>query len=173
VVPFPAIERWAIPQAACEQTRTAVLPAGRRGTESGAFWLGKRGADSVVTTVAMPVGSRVVEQPSQWSVPTELHQRVTAYAKPRSLTLLAVVHTHLSSKRPRLSRTDRERGVRVPGVLAVIIPVGGSEGDPYRWGWFVFEDGDYRELTPDEYTQRVTITTEPSELVVVGAEDPL
>src|SRR5712691_10627707 len=104
MAPFPPIERWLVPEAACEQTREAVLPAGRRGTESGVFWLGTRAATSIVRTVAMPIGVGVVEEPWRWSVSAQLYGAVAAYAKPRSLTLLAVVHTHLSARVPHLSR---------------------------------------------------------------------
>src|ERR1022692_4091598 len=102
MAPYPPIERWRIPEAACELTRESVQLAGRRRVESGVFWLGTRVATSIVRVVAKPVGGGVVEEPWQWSVSPELYAAVAAYAKPRGLTLLAVLHTHLSSRSPRM-----------------------------------------------------------------------
>lgn len=158
MTPYPPVARWLIPKAACEQTRNAVLPAGRRGNESGVFWLGERAAQSTVAAVVKPVGAGVTELPWQWSVTPELYAAVSAWAKPRGLTLLAAVHTHLSSHTPRMSHTDRTQGLKVPDALAVIVRAGGEEVDPLRWGWFVYSDGDYRTLDHGELGARVTLT---------------
>jgi proteasome lid subunit RPN8/RPN11 len=170
MAPFPPIERWLIPQAVCEQTRKAVLPAGRRGTESGVFWLGTRATTSVVHVVAMPIGQGVVELSWQWRVSPELYAAVATYAKPRGLSLLAVVHTHLSGRAPRLSRTDRMKGLKVQDALAVIVGSGGEERDPARWGWFVYDSGDYRDLSPDERAARLEMTDAEAEFVELGLE---
>src|SRR5438045_1710816 len=141
MTPYPPIERWLIPTAACEQTRNAVLPAGRRGNESGLFWLGERAATSAVTAVVKPVGAGVTELPWRWSVTPEVYAAVSAWAKPRALTLLAAVHTHLSPNTPSMSRTDRTQGLKVPDALALIVRAGGEEPDARRWGWFVYTNG--------------------------------
>ena len=105
--PYPRIERWRLPQAACELTRSAVMPAGRRGVESGVFWLGDRAATSAITAVAHPTGEGVEETPFSWRVSPEVYAAIARWARPRGLTLLAVAHVHLSEARPRLSPTDR------------------------------------------------------------------
>lgn len=168
MAPFPPIERWTVPSAACEQTRTAVLPAGRRGVESGVFWLGTRAATSVVRAVAMPVGYGVVEEPGKWSVSAELYAAVAGYAKPRGLTLLGVVHTHLSPRVPRLSSTDRMQGLKVQDALAVIVGSAGKEGDPDRWGWFVYDGVDYRDLIGNERVERVEMTGGSAEFIEIS-----
>jgi proteasome lid subunit RPN8/RPN11 len=168
LAPFPPIERWLVPETACEQTREAVLPAGRRGTESGVFWLGERAATSIVRNVAMPVGAGVVEEPWKWSVSAELYAAVAGYAKPRGLTLLGVVHTHLGPGVPRLSRTDRMQGLKVQDALAVIVGSAGEERDPDRWGWFVYDDGDYRDLAAHERAKRVQMTDESAEFIEIS-----
>jgi hypothetical protein len=168
MTPFPPIECWRVPSAACELTRNAVMPAGRRGCESGAFWLGERATVSEVTAVVYPAGVGVEETPFYWSVAPEVYAAVTAWAKPRRLSLLAVAHTHLSAERPRMSRTDRREGLTTPDALAIIVPRAGREADPGRWGWFVYSDGDYRELGDAERAGRVEMTAGAADFVVIG-----
>lgn len=170
MTPFPTIERWCVPMQACELTADAVMPAGRGGCESGVFWLGTRAAVSVVSMVVFPVGGGVEETPFYWSVAPEMYAAVTAIAKPRGLTLLAVVHTHLSARRPEMSPTDRRDGLKTPDALAVIVPRGGAEPRPDRWGWFVYESSDYRPLGGAERAARVELTPEECDFVVVGEE---
>jgi proteasome lid subunit RPN8/RPN11 len=168
MTPFPPIERWRVPVRACELTRDAVTPAGRAGCESGVFWLGSRAIVSEVTTVVFPVGDGVEETPFYWSVAPEVYAAVTAFAKPQGLTLLGVVHTHLSVHRPHMSLTDRRDGLKTPDALALIVPSGGDEPEPRSWGWFFYDCGDYRPLDGGEWTKRVELTTDGAELVVVG-----
>lgn len=163
MTPYPPIEQWLIPRAACELTCDSVQSAGRRGTESGVFWLGTRTATSTVAVVAKPVGSGVIETPWRWSVSAELYAAATAYAKPLGLSLVAVVHTHLSTRPPRMSVTDRTRGLQVPDALAVIIGSAGAECDPTRWGWFAYGADGYRAVAAG----RITLTEGSAEYVEV------
>jgi hypothetical protein len=157
MTPFPPIERWRLPQAACELTREAVMPAGRHGCESGVFWLGRRAATSEIGAVVHPVGAAVEETPFYWRVAPEVYAAVAAWANPRELTLLAIAHIHLSAVRPGLSRTDRTQGLKVADALSVVVPRGGDEDDLEEWGWFIYEDGDYRAVDPAERRARVAI----------------
>jgi hypothetical protein len=170
VTPFPPIARWRIPTVACKQTREAVLPAGHRGTESGAFWLGTRAATSTVTTVVKPVGAGIVEDPWQWAVSPEHYAAISSYAKPRGLSLLAVVHTHLSTQPPRMSRTDRTQGVKVQDALAVIVGSAGEQRDPLRWGWFVYDEGDYRDILGPELAERITLVEKSCDFIEITAK---
>jgi hypothetical protein len=170
MTPFPPIERWLIPVAACEQTRNAVLPAGRRGNETGVFWLGERSAVSSVTAIVKPIGPGVVELPWQWSVAPEVYAAVAVWAKPRGLTLLAAVHTHLSAQGPQLSHTDRTQGLKVPDALAVIVRAGGQDPDPRRWGWFVFSGDDYRTVAGRELKARVMFTDDAADYIEISVE---
>lgn len=163
MTPYPPIERWLIPRPACELTTESVQPAGRRGTESGVFWLGTRAAISAVAVVAKPVGDGVIEEPWQWSVSAELYAAATAYAKPLGLSLLAVVHTHLSTRPPRMSITDRALGLQVPDALAVIIGAAGAERDSARWGWFAYGADGYRKIAAG----RITLTEGSAEYVEI------
>jgi proteasome lid subunit RPN8/RPN11 len=171
MTPFPPIERWRVPETACELTCNAVTPAGLAGCESGVFWLGRRDAVSEVTAVAFPVGEGVEETPFYWSVAPEVYAAITAWAKPRGLSLLAVAHTHLSSRPPRLSATDRRNGLKTPEALAVIVPNGGEEADPGHWGWFVYENADYRTLDEAERAARLEFVRSEAEFVVIGDEE--
>lgn len=144
------------------------MPAGRVGCESGVFWLGVRDRVSEVITVVFPVGDGVEETPFYWSVTPEVYAAVTALAKPQGLTLLAVVHTHLSAHTPEMTLTDRREGLKTPDALALIVPGGGDERDTARWGWFVYESGDYRPLAEDERAARIELTEGEATLAIVG-----
>src|SRR5919198_6198598 len=80
MTPFPPIERWRVPAAACELTRDAVMPAGRHGCECGAFWLGERATVSEVTAVVYPTGAGVEETPFYWSVAPKVYAAVMGEA---------------------------------------------------------------------------------------------
>jgi hypothetical protein len=145
------------------------MPAGRRGVESGVFWLGDRAATSAITAVAHPTGEGVEETPFSWRVSPEVYAAIARWARPRGLTLLAVAHVHLSEARPRLSPTDRSQGLKVQHALSVILPRGGREPNPKAWGWFVYEGAEYRELPPAEAAVRIARTGDDVEFVVIGA----
>ncbi len=173
MTPFPPIERWQLPRAACERTRTALLPAGRRGSESGVFWAGRRQTMTTISAVIFPTGPGVVEAPGRWSVTPEVYAAVASWAKPRGLSLLAVVHTHLEHVPPRLSRTDRTQGLKVPDALAVIIGRGGDEPDLDAWGWFVYDDGEYRALGSAECAERLELVGGTIDFVTITAAVPI
>lgn len=40
-------------------------------------------------------------------------------------------------------------------MLAVVIGRNGGEADPGRWGWYVWEDGDYQLIDRGEREQRI------------------
>jgi hypothetical protein len=173
MTPFPPIERWRLPRAACERTRTAVQPAGRRGNESGVFWVGHRHMTSTISAVIFPTGPGVVEAPGRWSVTPEVYAAVASWAKPRRLSLLAVVHTHVERVPPCLSRIDRTQGLKVPGALAVIIGRGGDEPDVDAWGWFVYNGGDYRALDGAERAERLELVGGTIDFVTITAAAPI
>lgn len=157
MTPYPPIERWLVPQAALDATLDAVVPASRRGNESGSFLLGQRGREARISVVVLPRGRGVCETPWYWQVGAEVYGQISSWAKPRGLSLLAVLHTHLEDIPPRLSRADRTRSVRAPGVLAVVMGRGGEERNVYAWGWYVYDSDDYRRLDDTELGARVAI----------------
>jgi proteasome lid subunit RPN8/RPN11 len=172
MTPFPSIERWRLPRMACERTRQAVLPAGRRGNESGVFWVGRRQATTTISAVIFPTGPGVVEAPGRWRVAPEVYAAVASWAKPRGLSLLGVVHTH-PEHQPRLSRTDRIHGVKVPDALAVIIGRSGDEPDVEAWGWFIYDGGDYRTLKAAERAERLELAGGTIDFATVTAAVPV
>jgi hypothetical protein len=155
--PYPAIDRWIVPESAITATLLGVRPAGRRGRESGAFWLGTRTATSVVTDVVLPRGEGVIEHPGYWQVSPEVFGAISGWAKPRRLTLLSIAHIHLPGVPARLSWSDRHLSVRVPGVLAVVIGNGGDAADYRDWGWYVHEAGDFRLITEGDLARRIAV----------------
>lgn len=155
--PYPPIERWIIPAEAARASLRGVRPAGRRGLESGAFWLGRRGAIAEVKAVLLPQGAGVVERPDMWQVSPEVFGEMSRWALVRGLVMIAMLHIHVGHS-ARMSRWDRERVVQVPDMLSVIVPQAGMSDEYQEWSWYVFEQGDYRELPSPEITHRITFT---------------
>jgi hypothetical protein len=155
--PYPVIASWVIPAKAIESTLKAVRPSGRRGLESGAFWLGARTSVSIISAVVIPSGPGVDECEGYWRVTPEVFGTVASWAAPRGLSLLGVCHTHGVGIPAKLSRQDRTHSIKAPGVLAIVIGSGGDEPDHAKWGWYVWEHGDYRELPDHERSRRIEI----------------
>src|SRR5712692_7750844 len=101
--PYPPIKRWVFADGIYTATLQGIRPAGLRGNESGAFWLGKRSAITMVNTVILPSGSGIEERPGQWHVSSEVFGIISWWAKPRGLTLLGIAHTHVRGVPVRLS----------------------------------------------------------------------
>ncbi len=158
--PYPQIERWALPKGIVGATLNGVRAAGLCGKESGALWLGERAEMAHIQTVILPSGQGVEERSTHWRVAPEVFGTVTTWAKPRHLTLLAIAHTHMRGVPVRLSWADRYCSVQVPGVLAIVIGNGGADHDYREWGWFVYAQGEYRELLQHELAERLQIGNE-------------
>lgn len=154
---YPTVRGWVVAEALLRATLDGLRKAGAFRRESGAFWLGSREAEARVSAVVFPRGPGVKEAPGLWRVSPEVFGAITRWAVPLRLCLLAVVHTHIGGGDPFLSWTDRTFGVRVPGVLAVVIPRGGKDPEYLHWGWYVFDKDDYRQLSNSEITERVRI----------------
>jgi hypothetical protein len=154
---YPTVEKWVIAEGIFHRTFDGVRPIGQSGREAGAFWLGRREATAHVYSVVLPHGIGVEEHRGRWAVSPEVFGAITRWAKPRNLCLLAVAHTHVRGVPPVLSWTDRNLGVRVPGMLAAVIGNGGADADHLKWGWYVFENTDYRTLAQDEISERIRI----------------
>jgi hypothetical protein len=155
--PYPQIDRWAVPESAMTTTLEVVGPAGQQGNESGVFWLGARAGLARVSVVVHPQGEGVEETPGYWRVSPEVFGVISRWAGPLGLTLLGIAHTHGRGVPARLSWADRNRSVRVPGILAVVIGNGGEDHDYRGWGWYVHENGDFRELGEAELMERVEV----------------
>lgn len=154
--PYPPITAWRIPSDALRLTLEGVRSAGDRGVESGALWLGDRGVTSIVSAVVLPHGDGVLEAPSQWQISPEVVAAVTSWAKPRGLVLLAVFHIHVG-RSVDLSWSDRHHGVQVPGMLSVIAGNGGRDAAIDHWGWYIYDDSDYREISAPERKRRLLL----------------
>jgi len=154
---YPSVEKWVIAAGIFRRTLDGVRPSGRSGKEAGAFWLGRREATAHICAVVLPHGIGVEEQRGRWAVSPEVFSAITRWAKPRNFVLLAIVHTHVRGVPPILSWTDRNLGVRVPGMLSAVIGNGGGDSDHRRWGWYVFENEDYRSLSEQEIRARIQI----------------
>ena len=154
---YPTVNRWVIAEGVFRQTLAGVRPIGQSGKEAGAFWLGRREATAHVDSVVLPHGIGVEEHRGRWAVSPEVFGAITQWAKPRNLCLLAVAHTHVRGVPPVLSWTDRNLGIRVPGMLAAVIGNGGDDSDHLMWGWYVFENDDYILLSQHDIGERIRV----------------
>lgn len=159
--PYPPIDEWRVPEAAVAGTLAGVADGGRRGVESGVFWLGKRAPISKVGAVVLLRGHGVVETRARWGVSPEAYGHVARWARERRLALLATAHIHGHDLLPGLSRLDRRHLVRAPDLLALVLGDGGEERDPSRWSWNVCVGGDFRKLAKAEFARRVTFVDAP------------
>src|SRR5258708_11476177 len=141
---YPPIERWVVAEQVLAGTLEGVRSAGRLGREAGVFWLGRRDEMAQISAVVVLRGVGVEELPNCWRVSPEVFGAVTRWATPRNLCLLGVAHIHLGGVRPVLSWTDRSFGVRVPGVLSVVVGGAGGECDYLNLGWYVFGNSYFR-----------------------------
>src|SRR6266852_5582594 len=92
---YPAVEKWVIAEGIFHRTLDGVRAVGQSGREAGAFWLGRREATALVDSVVLPHGIGVEEHRGRWAVSPEVFGAITSWARPRSLSLLAVAHTHV------------------------------------------------------------------------------
>jgi proteasome lid subunit RPN8/RPN11 len=146
-----------------------VAPIKRSDSEAGVFWLGTRAATTIVTAVAAPHGDGVVAGPGSWRIEPEVVGAMTTWARPRGLVMVAMVHTHGGSF-TGLSWADRNLTVQVPDILSIVIGHDGAEENHERWGWHVYQDGNYRQLVSHERVSRVAITTERIDFVAIDRD---
>jgi hypothetical protein len=155
--PYPQINTWAIPSGVVNTTLDAVHPSTHPGVEAGVFWLGPRVAAARVDAVVIPRGDGVEERAGCWRVTPEVFGRIGSWATTSGVSLLAVCHTHGGRSPAQLSRRDRTHSIKAPGVLAIVIGHNGDEPEPGRWGWYVWQDGDYRTLTARDRSVRLRL----------------
>lgn len=152
--PYPPIDDWCVPSAAVAATLASVVGAGRRGNEAGVFWLGDRASTASVRAVVSLRGRGVLEMPGRWRVTSEVYGVVSHLASELDLVLLATAHTHGAGVPVALSRTDREDGIRVPGLLTIVIGDAG-QAPADEWSWNVYTD-EFRAFGASELVRRVT-----------------
>lgn len=168
--PYPPIEQWRLPSSAVAATLSSVVGAGRRGDEAGVFWLGERSTVSHLRAVVSLRGRGVLESPGRWHISSAVYGVVSRLAREHELTLLGTAHTHGRGIPVGLSLTDRLDGVRVPDFLAVVIGNGGGDDDPDDWSFNVFERRDFRELSIEEFHERVVSTEDEVDLWRASAD---
>lgn len=106
--------------------------------------------------MVLPRGEGVVEAASRWQIAPEVMGAITGWARPQGLVMLGMMHTHIGGS-VAMSWSDRSRVVQVPGMLSVISGTAGSRDHLERWGWYLYEDGAYRELALAERHRRIVI----------------
>jgi hypothetical protein len=81
---------------------------------------------------------------------------ITQWARPQALVVLGMFHIHIG-RSVAMSWSDRNRGIHVPGMLSVIAGEAGRETSADGWGWYLYDDGEYRELNAAERQFRIRI----------------
>jgi hypothetical protein len=81
---------------------------------------------------------------------------ITHWARPQGLVMLGMMHIHIGGS-VAMSWSDQNRVVQVPGMLSVISGPAGTHRDFERWGWYLYDNGTYRELPPPERHGRIVI----------------
>jgi hypothetical protein len=158
---YPPITRWMIPAAARAATLSGLRRAGQRGHEGGALWLGDRGVEARVRTVASASGDGVLERAGSWSLSPTAYGRIGEWAIERGQVLLGLIHSHGGSGAlaTSLSPTDAFSTVRVHHFLSVIVGRRGDEDDASAWGYHLFEQGRFRRLGAAEVAERIVWTS--------------
>jgi hypothetical protein len=55
-------------------------------------------------------------------------------------------------------------------VLAVVIGDGGSEEDHTKWGWYVYDNEEYRNILPEELSREIEIGSGKVEVLSADAD---
>ena len=120
--------------------------------------------------MVFPKGNGVIESPFQWQVSPEVMAAITRWSRTQALVMLAMLHIHLGPS-VRMSWSDRNRVIQVPDILSLIVGDGGGEANPARWGWYVYDTSEYRELAANERAQRVTIDPDGTPTIWIANAD--
>lgn len=135
-----------LPVAAVDRLVRDVLAHGARGVETGAFLLTTVGGPRV-TAVARCGDAGIHRYPYQLRVDGDAIERLFDWSVGESLQVRSLVHSHREAA--FLSETDRDEGFAVAGFVAGVIPeFAAPPSDVSRWGWWVFQDGDWCGLPP-------------------------
>ncbi len=154
---YQPIDRWSIPQGAVDVTLQGLRIAGASGNEGGALWLGERGSTARVLVVALPRGPGVVERPGIWQMSTGVYAQVGVWAATQSVVLLALVHSHRSTRANYLSELDKFASVHVPDFLSIVVGGFGADLRPKDWGFHVFEHDRFKRLSQVAVANRISI----------------
>jgi len=128
-----------VPKPAVTATLLNLQRAGGGRCEGGALWLGTRGAESLVDTVALPQGPGVTEGPGFWQISTEVYAQVGTWAYEHGRVLLGLVHSHRGADDVWLSQTDQFASVHVIDFLSIVVGGYGGVTDKSRWGYHRFD----------------------------------
>lgn len=155
-----------LPTNIVEGLLSAALEFGQQDLETGGFLLADD--QDVVRALAL-TGERGIER--HWGlfvVSGAVVEQVCQWAADHDLRVASLVHTHKRSA--HMSKTDRNNGFRVEGFRSVIIP---SFANPpttlASWGWYVFENGNWRLDRPGELIGEPA-TDENGQVVVIDEQ---
>lgn len=119
---------------------------GQQGLETGGFLLASVGSESL-TGVALAGDAGITRYRQLFQVSEGALDRLFTFADDRGLWVPVQFHTHAAM--PFMSWTDQRYGLRVEGFVSTIIPHFAAPPDDIGfWGWWQFQQGDWRRCTP-------------------------
>ena len=119
---------------------------GALGVETGGFVLYP--TDSDEPSVVALVGERGISRhPRLLEISALAIDRLFGFADDHNLRVRVQFHSH--REEAFLSVTDKEFGLRVPGIVSTVIPnFADPPADPRSWGWWMFNADDWAEIAP-------------------------
>lgn len=114
--------------------------------ETGGYLLVERGKPTV-TEVAISGSKGVLRHPRLYDVSGAANEELQDWAFERGLIIAAQWHTHRFGA--YMSDTDLTSGINIPGMITAIIPEFENPPTDHRaWGWWMFEEGEWRDVAP-------------------------
>jgi hypothetical protein len=170
---FSIPSHWRIPQSAVQLSLREMALDGARQCEGVALWLGRHAGDVVsVTHVVALRGPGVRKARDLLQISADLINDVTDLAIAHRANLVGQIHSHGRLFGTDLSRTDKERGIAVPGFLSVVAPDYAMRPGTViaDCGVHLFEQpSGWRRLVQAEVAKRVIVTGgEDAPLLVAG-----
>lgn len=130
---------------------TDVARYGALGVETGALLLTPPG-QATVTLVAL-AGTAGIERRAGLLVFTSAALNpLFSYAEDNGFQVRAQVHSH--KHEAFLSKTDKAGNIRMPGFIAAVIPdFATPTSNVATWGWWTFEESDWKRGAPPTVTR--------------------
>jgi proteasome lid subunit RPN8/RPN11 len=126
-----------VPAAAGPAIADEVRRYGALDVETGGFLLAPEGTGSVCT-VAFAGTSGIIRRRLQLQISEIALDQLFAFAGEEGCWVPAQFHSHVGEA--FLSKTDRERGLRVPGFISAVIPgFTDPPACPGTWTWWRFD----------------------------------
>lgn len=125
--------------------------------ETGGFLLAPAGADSPISVLALAGVTGIIRRRGLFVVSGLALDRLFTWADQHGLRIRAQFHSHVGPA--FLSPTDLEHGLNVRGFVSCVVPFcKDPSNDPSRWGWWRFDEEEWREIASPELVAESSVT---------------